>query len=248
MLDMHPLVIAELVGSALSIFSMLIAIRRRDDGILTGFLSFVGWISMFTSRVIVFALVALIISHWIFLLCSIHVLVFTVWVYMIAMKALEDDVSPNRSKKRGIHTLILIFFFFGLPSLVLWPYMFHLKEKQRPLKFLIVMFVENTLMILFWYFMRTTDSRKDFFLLILVIVTTVVATLFLSLYFCCKPSKVDQVVLHDMRYTDKESYGIYFEFCDIVFNLNVQKEVKELLDVIRENPELTTPKISTQAS
>lgn len=29
-------VIGEVIGSALSIFSMLIAIRRRDDGILTG--------------------------------------------------------------------------------------------------------------------------------------------------------------------------------------------------------------------
>lgn len=194
---------------------------------------------MFTSRVLVFVLGAVILKTWILVPIALHVICFTYWVYQIAMEALEMDVSPNRAKKRGTLTLILIFFFFGLPSLVLWPFMFHLKEKKRPMVFLVVIFIENTMIALFWYFLRKTDDKMDMYLLLAVFVTTLMATLFLSLYFCCKPSKVDQVVLHDMRYTDCDSYGIYFEFCEIVFNLHVQREVKELLEVIREQPELT---------
>ncbi|XP_027194563.2 uncharacterized protein LOC113789247 [Dermatophagoides pteronyssinus] len=242
----YSFIIGEVIGSALSIFSMLIAIRRRDDGILTGFLSLIGWTSMFTSRILVFALAAIIIKQWIILLCLIHVIGFTIWVYKIAMEALDADPHADRSKKRGFGTIVLIFFFFGLPSLVMWPYMFHLKEKQRPLRFLSVAFIENLILVSLWYGLHSTQAKTDIYWLMAVIITTTMATLFLSLYFCCKPSKVDQVVLHDMRYTDTDSYGIYFEFCDIVFNLTVEKEVKELLEIVREQPELTHPRYRQQ--
>ncbi|KAH7642239.1 xk-related domain containing protein [Dermatophagoides farinae] len=238
----YSFIIGEVIGSALSIFSMLIAIRRRDDGILT-----VGWTSMFASRILVFALAAIIIKQWIVVLCLVHVIGFTIWVYKIAMEALEEmDTQADRSKKRGFSTAVLIFFFFGLPSLVMWPYMFYLKEKQRPMRFLFIVFIENTILVSLWFGLHSTKANTDIYWLMAVIVTTVVATLFLSLYFCCKPSKVDQVVLYDMRYSDTESFGIYFEFCDIVFNLKVEKEVKELLDIIREKPELTHPRYRQQ--
>ncbi|OTF71532.1 XK-related domain containing protein [Euroglyphus maynei] len=236
----YSFIIGEVIGSALSIFSMLIAIRRRDDGLAT------GWTSMFTSRILVFALAAIVFKQWIILLCLIHVVGFTIWVYKIAMEALDEDPQADRSKKRGFGTVVMIFFFFGLPSLVMWPYMFHLKEKQRPMRFLFIILIENVILVSLWFGLYSTKSKTDNYWLMAVIITTVVATLFLSIYFYCKPSKVDQVVLHDMRYTDTESFGIYFEFCDIVFNLRVEKEVKELLEIVREQPELTHPRYRQQ--
>lgn len=48
----------ELVASVLSVTSMLIAVRRRDDGPLTAFLSLFGWSSLIISRVLSISLAA----------------------------------------------------------------------------------------------------------------------------------------------------------------------------------------------
>ncbi|CAG2122532.1 unnamed protein product, partial [Medioppia subpectinata] len=64
--------IGELIGSGLCVLSMMIAVRRRDDGPLTAVLSFVGWLSLFVSRVIVFSLIGSVIGIYVIILALIH--------------------------------------------------------------------------------------------------------------------------------------------------------------------------------
>ena len=229
----------------MSIFSMLIAVRRRDDGLLTGILSLFGWASMFGSRIAIMSLVTTIIRGWIVLLCFVHALAFTIWIYGIAIESYyenpDDQEESDRGNTRGprnrFQLWILTFLFFGVPSLVMWPIMFQLKEKNRPMIFLNVVAVENILLMLFWYFMKGTLVQQEKTILMFVIVTSLIAMVFLSLYVCCKPKLTDQVVLNDMRYTSTESFGLYYEFCDIVFNLKVTKRFQEELQTIRTNYE-----------
>lgn len=237
-------IIKELIASGLAIFSMLVALRRRDDGWFTRGLSYLGWSAIFVSRSLVFALAMQIIGNWIFLICAIHVLCYTIFVWKISRDALEEDTTlseTQRAKRKGFLNLILVFFFFGLPSLVMWPYMFHLKQKGRPFIFLLVIFVENILLISLWFFIRTrkeVPSSLDYYLAHTIIPATLLGAIALSLYFYCKPSLVDQVVLYDMRYSDTDSYGMYFEFFDTVFNLNLQPQFRETLEAVRQQPEL----------
>src|SRR6218665_1907468 len=83
----------------MSIFSLLIAIRRRDDGLEKGFYSIFGWGFMFTSRILVFALVSTV--KWgviaLLLLCSVHVIWFTCQIYQIAI------VSHKNKKTQDIN-------------------------------------------------------------------------------------------------------------------------------------------------
>lgn len=224
---------------------MLIAIRRRDDGILTGMLSFIGWISMFTSRVVIFALATTVFGVWFVLFCFLHALGFTIWVYGIAVNShteptdsqVTDNPQVRSVQKNRFQLAILTFLFFGLPSLVMWPIMFQLKEEKRPLVFLFVNTIENALLLIVWYFLKSTNSAMDLYSLLIVVIGTLVADLFLSGYMLCKPKLTDQVVLHDMRYTDTESFGMYYEFCDVIFRLKVRKGFQEELEDIRQGLE-----------
>lgn len=243
LLDKNLFLAVELGSSVLSVFSMLIAIRRRDDGILTGMLSFIGWISMFTSRVVVFALALTLFRVWFVPFFVVHAVGFSIWVYNIAVEshneATDTQVTDNPEtrpvQKNRFHLAILVFLFFGLPSLVLWPIMFQLKEKKRPLVFLFVNTVENAVLLVVWYFCKSTNSPMDMYSLLVVVIGTLVADLFLSGYILCKPKLTDQVVLHDMRYQDTESFGIYYEFCDIVFRLKVRRQFTEELEEVRKS-------------
>jgi len=114
--------------------------------------------------------------------------------------------------------------------------MFQLKENRRPLKFLLIITIENIGLLGLWFMFQFTKNQSfqqltdtHVLLVIGVVCATFVATLFLTGYIICKPKYTDQVVLHEMRATDTESYGIYYEFCDIVFKLpNTDKIDKEL--------------------
>ena len=72
------------------------------------------------------------------------------------------------------------------------------------------------------------------YLVLGVVCATLGADLFLSGYVICKPKLTDQVVLHKMRATDTESYGIYYEFCDIVFKLPNTERIGQELDEVNK--------------
>ena len=136
---------------------------------------------------------------------------------------------------------IMVFLFFGLPSLLIWPIMFQLKENRRPLKFLLIVTLENIGLLILWFvfqFSRGQDLQQltdtHIWLVIGVVCSTLTAVLFLSGYVICKPKLTDQVVLHKMRASDTESYGIYYEFCDIVFKLPNTERIGEELEDIRK--------------
>jgi len=200
---------------------------------------------MFVSRVVVFALSTTIFRVYFILFYLIHSLCFSIWVYGIALKSGKsgNEAAPREetansseekpARKNRFQLAILVYLFFGLPSLVMWPIMFQLKENKRPLIFLFVTTVENVLLLLLWYFLKQTNSTVDLYSLLIVVVATLVADLFLSGYVLCKPKLTDQIVLHDMRYTDTDSFGIYYEFCDIVFVLKADKKLSEELEEIR---------------
>ncbi|RWS10159.1 hypothetical protein B4U79_12785 [Dinothrombium tinctorium] len=257
--SLRPL-IGQLVGSALAIFSMMIASRRRDDGPLTGFLSFVGWFCVFTSRVIVFSLVATYIRHWLFVLCLIHVLAFSIWIYTIAIESYKISsssttaIAPWESKRKRASIAILVFLFFGLPSLVFWPIMFQLKECKRPLIFLMVITIENVLLLGIWAVCHVTVvgaqlSDLQIITVSLIVISTLGGAFFLLVYVFCKPKYTDQVVLYEIRESknrpapdfiklnartnNASNYGIYYEFCDIVFKLPSTHKISERLEQIR---------------
>ena len=198
---------------------------------------------MFTSRVVVFALALTLFRVWFVPFFVVHAVGFSIWVYNIAVEshneATDTQVTDNPEtrpvQKNRFHLAILVFLFFGLPSLVLWPIMFQLKEKKRPLVFLFVNTVENAVLLVVWYFCKSTNSPMDMYSLLVVVIGTLVADLFLSGYILCKPKLTDQVVLHDMRYQDTESFGIYYEFCDIVFRLKVRRQFTEELEEVRKS-------------
>lgn len=253
---------------------MLIAVRRRDDGPLTCILSFLGWSSVFASRIIVFSLVAKEIHIWLLVLCLIHVFSFSIWIYNIAIESYvlnphshSSTESPaplstlTQSKRRRFSIGLMVFLFFGIPSLVLWPIMFQLKEGRRPLIWLLTITLENVCLIGLWFIiiMIKHDPRSQAnglgltqtqtLLIVMVVCFTMSACLFLTGYILCKPKLTDQVVLHEIRSTalappsaptgipvlQKNSwdYGIYYEFCDLVFKLPSTERIGHRLDEIR---------------
>lgn len=234
------LVWGEVIGSGLSVFSMLIAVRRRDDGPMTWFFSFFGWSSLFVSRSVVFALAVSVFGWYFVALASAHVLFFTWWVYGIARESygqvltgIGETSAPTTNQSRATPSLVLTFFFFGLPSLVLWPFMFQLKEKGRHMKFLMTVAVENGLLLLAWYGLhKWRNHEPNLASLLLVVITTVVSVLFLSLYGLCKPPKTELVVLYDDS-TSSNSFGIYYEFFKIVFNPKVSQRFAQQLEELR---------------
>ncbi|RWS25882.1 hypothetical protein B4U80_04274 [Leptotrombidium deliense] len=256
----------QLFGSALSISSMMIASRRRDDGPLTGVLSFLGWSCIFVSRVVVFSLVATYIHFWLFILCLIHVLVFSLWIYNIAIESYHISSSSTSvtnaqwtSTRRRASIAILVFLFFGVPSLVFWPIMFQLKECKRPLIFLLVITVENIFLLLIWgvfhvSYVGSQLSEYQMLMVSMIVIATLGGTFFLMMYVFCKPKYTDQVVLYKIRETRNQEaptlikmkgdssrminathYGIYYEFCDLVFKLPPTHKIGSALEEIHRN-------------
>lgn len=223
---------------------MMISVRRRDDGLLTGLLSLLGWSSLFISRIVVFSLITTLIGYYIVILCLIHAVLMSVWIHWIAIKSYENQTNSWSTSKRLSHYLIS-FLLFGLPSLMIWPLMFQLKEKQRPLLYLIIITVQNFLLIVFWVIFQCNLTSIECFAqlnkthLILVIVifcTTLLALFFLTSYILCKPKYTDKVVYHDIKVAESEMpvhYGVYYVFCDLLFKIENSDEFSKQLKHIR---------------
>lgn len=213
--------------------SMMAAVRRRDDGILTGFLSFTGWTSIMVSRSVAIALAARVFHSWMLLFCVVHGLLVALWVTSIAIGTYQ---ASSINKKRKLSLFFLVFAVFGLPSLTYWPIMFELKKNKRPLIFLFILLLENVVFVLLWAWMRDdrTWYKHDFILVAVTAGCYVMGSLFIVFYMCCKPKYTDNVVYHDMQVRNAESFGMYFEFCDMAFKLTRKEEVETRLKEIRE--------------
>lgn len=266
--------LSQLLASLLSVRSMLVAVRRKDDGWMTRCFSSVGWLSLILSRVLVISLAATIMHGKIVLLALVHILAFSIWIYLIAIKShLKNTISESAENmdqwattRKRVTTGLMVILFFGIPSLFIWPMMFQLREKSRSIKFLLVIVIENALLLTIWFLCKgykTFSSIETWETLIVVIIffTTFFGTLFLLLYVLSKPEFTDLVVLADIRESRaKQSpnldganshsletlqYGIYYEFCDLVFNLPSTDQMASGLKEIRT---LADPAVSDSLS
>ena len=91
------LIMSELIVSSAVVFSLLVAVRRRDDGLLTTGLSMLGWGSIFAARIIVIAL-AFVHLGWrpMLSLVGLHLLGITCWIYKIAIDSHNDRPSERQ--------------------------------------------------------------------------------------------------------------------------------------------------------
>lgn len=223
----------EVIASILSVISMMIAIRRRDDGPLTSVFSFIGWSCIFTSRILVFSILSSCIHAWISVIIILHTLLFATWIYRMSLESFETAPDQKPSKKILMTNITI---FFALPSLFYWPIMFDLKEHQRPVKFLIITMIENVLFeILFIICSGGIESiSKDLWILLITsLILSFIGSLCILMYTCFKPSLTDQVVLFDTKIENKNSYGIYFEFCELIFKLPSLEKVSHHIKDIR---------------
>lgn len=129
--------------------------------------------------------------------------------------------------------------------------------------FLLVIILENLSLLAIWFIFDIATfgqlSNTKAIIVGIIVVTTLGGGLFLSLYTFCKPKYTDQVVLHDIRAARAENedskfinlnglssrtwnatkYGIYYEFCDLVFKLPSSNKVAKGLEEIRKLQEPT---------
>lgn len=173
---------------------------------------------------------------------------------------LEERNSPWTDRRKRSSLALLVFLFFGIPSLVIWPIMFQLKEKRRPFIFLMIIAFENLFLLAVWFICEISDKTGEFSstktaIVATILLTTLSGTLFLSFYTLCKPKFTDQIVLHDIRAEETTNsinlnglssrtwnatkYGIYYEFCDLVFKLPLNNKVALGLAQIRTPREYT---------
>uniref|UniRef100_A0A2L2YGK8 XK-related protein n=1 Tax=Parasteatoda tepidariorum TaxID=114398 RepID=A0A2L2YGK8_PARTP len=227
----------EIIASGLTLMSMMAAVRRRDDGILTGTLSYTGWMTIMISRAIAISLATTVIHGWMVIVCILHGLFISTWISSIAIRThYKESPSMVFTKKRKIAMFFLVFSVFGLPSLTYWPIMFDLKKHKRPLIFLLVLLIENVAFTALWIvFKEHRDLQKhDLILVCTMGGCFAVGAFFLLFYICCKPKYTDSVVYHDMKVKNADSFGMYFDFCDATFKLSRKKEVETKLKEIRD--------------
>ncbi|GFS65818.1 XK-related protein [Nephila pilipes] len=228
----------EIIASGLTLMSMMAAVRRKDDGILTGFLSIFGWMSIMIARSVAISLATTVIHSWMILVCIMHGVFISTWVTSIAIKSYYDE-SPSISFtfKRKIALFFVIFSVFGLPSLTYWPIMFELKKHKRPLIFLFILLVENILFVALWMFFDEKEvwAKHDYVLVFLSGGLYILGALFVLFYICCKPKYTDHVVYHDMKVRNADSFGMYFDFCDVAFKLTRKQEIETRLKEVREH-------------
>lgn len=228
----------EIIASGLTLISMLVAVRRRDDGILTGTLSIVGWLCITVSRAVSIALATTVIHSWTILFCVIHGTVISLWVTRIAIGTYHTNDHPSTtvfSFKRKVAMFFLVFAVFGLPSLTFWPIMFELRKHKRPLIFLLVLLLENVLLVGIWVWGKKEVgwNRHDHVLVFVAAGFFVLGAFFVLFYICCKPKYTDHVVYHDMKAQNADSFGMYFEFCDVAFKLTRKQELETKLKEVR---------------
>ncbi|RWS10161.1 hypothetical protein B4U79_12784 [Dinothrombium tinctorium] len=203
------LLIWQLIGSALSISSLMASVRREDDGLITCFLSLIGWLCVFISRILVFSLIAKYIDYWLIVLCSIHIIAFSIWIYNIS------DAKDNKcltQKKRPFIFLGVIVVENALLS-SLWAY-YNFIDLKQPF------------------------SDQQIVLIFAVGVTTLAGFVFIAIYSICKLKltrlsgvyNAEANTLMILTASDsitqdranKEAiktcdYGIYSDFCDMDF-------------------------------
>lgn len=94
------LITSQIFVSTFVVLSLLLAVRRRDDGPLTLGLSMLGWGSIFASRIIIIAL-AFVHVGWKIMLPLVlgHVLGITGWIYKIAIDSHNDKPSESEEYK-----------------------------------------------------------------------------------------------------------------------------------------------------
>ncbi|GFT12783.1 XK-related protein [Trichonephila clavipes] len=217
---------------------MMAAVRRKDDGILTGFLSIFGWMSIMISRSVAISLATTVIHGWMIMVCIMHGVFISTWITSIAIKTYyEESPSISFTGKRKVALFFVIFSVFGLPSLTYWPIMFELKKHKRPLIFLFVLLVENILFVALWMFFDEKEvwAKHDYVLVFLSGGLYILGALFVLFYICCKPKYTDHVVYHDMKVRNADSFGMYFDFCDVAFKLTRKQEIETKLKEVREH-------------
>ncbi|GFQ84779.1 XK-related protein [Trichonephila clavata] len=219
--------------------SMMAAVRRKDDGILTGFLSIFGWMSIMISRSVAISLATTVIHGSWMTVRIMHGAHSTYPTSIIKPLKTYYEESPSISftSKRKIALFFVIFSVFGLPSLTYWPIMFELKKHKRPLIFLFVLLVENILFVALWMFFDEKEvwAKHDYVLVLLSGGLYVLGALFVLFYICCKPKYTDHVVYHDMKVRNADSFGMYFDFCDVAFKLTRKQEIETKLKEVREH-------------
>ncbi|XP_023229907.1 uncharacterized protein LOC111630116 [Centruroides sculpturatus] len=224
----------EIISSSLIIISMITAVRRKDDGWLTTFFSFIGWTLIATSRTLIIALTATIIHGGIVGLCLFHALIITIWLVPICWRSYTETELSNKKK---LSIIFIIYVIFGLPSLIFWPILFQLKENKRPFIFMVIIGLENIALFCIWYFLRENKqwTINNTYFTAVIGGGSVIGFIFIMLYIFIKPKYTDQIVLHDMKVENASSFGMYFEFCDAAFNLPVSQWINLNLQQIRQS-------------
>lgn len=248
----EPKVMAQLITSILCVFSFIYVCKRSDDGWLTRTVSYLGWILLMGSRVMLFCLIVFYIHYWLILFCLIHILCFSIWIFNIAIESYavsssSAETTTNRfsSLRKRASLALLVFFFFGLSGLLYWPIMFQLKgnrlnhwsrtllihfiaikvddfiaiwiddfnwcfsfflillEANRPLKYLIIISLENMALLgIFFYFQTQASVNLQVFLIRIlygIAISTFCGVFLILFYVFCKPKYTDQVVLFEIR-------------------------------------------------
>lgn len=244
------LILSELIVSSVVVVSLLIAVRRKDDGPLTLGLSMIGWGSLFAARIIIVALSFVHIGWKIMgAVVLLHCLGITSWIYKIAVDShngksseLEaliysrqiEDRKNNREREESLPSFVIknwsigehlvlivqIFNLFALPSLFYWPVMFNLRLHCRPLKYLLLVLIENSLLITtVWLTISPNATAGQWYLLCAVGGFSIVGFIFIFLYVSCKPTLTDYFARSDHLFNGAEQAGIYFEFCSRVFKM-----------------------------
>lgn len=236
--------IGQLVGSALSLWSLIKAVQRKDDGLLTGTLSFLGWLSMTAARGLALSLLTAVIHGWVVLACLGHAAAMTAWIVSFVRDThrRQDSVrqdsgrdSAEQPLRSPCVTTILIFALFGLPSLVFWPIMFEFKLKRRVFLFVFVFIVENLLCFGAWQLWGSHTTPHNYRVIVsaLLLGLTASGVFFIALYVCCKPEKTDLVVLQHIREDNANKYGIYFDFCKAIRILPDTSDIARDMEKIR---------------
>ena len=187
--------------------------------------------------------------------------IFNIAIESYAVSSSSVSANPTTEqfsslRKRG-SLAVLVLFFFGVPSLIYWPIMFQLKENNRVLKWLIIISLENMVLLAIFFYFQTQASVNLQVFLIRILYGIAIATfcgVFLILFYVfCKPRYTDQVVIYEIRESNQiaptfsklnESlkvagnsvqYGIYYDFCDIVFKLPSTHKIRNDLQEIRKH-------------
>lgn len=241
----------EIIGSTLAVLSLIKALQRRDDGILTKTFSFIGWVSYCASRALSFALLSSVFGGGVVIgVIMFHSAVATAAVFHIIKKAHREERErarrdgrvPNLPAKTNNGVLgVLAFFLFGLPSLMYWPMMFSFKRKLFVFCFLATGAVENLLCTVAWFIWKDPqlDHKLSTKFALAVLILTSLGALFLILYMLLKPELSDKVVLSHILETNSNKYGIFYDFCKAV---HVLPEVKDI-DHRREQLQRLRPEL-----